>query len=346
LNYRPWLRGLGRFSGDEEIEVCAATASDEEEIRALAARALWTGRFHADPMVGPEIGNRRYVQWATSAFRHPGQQVLKCLVRDRIAAFMVVERPSDSSRFWSLVGVAPEVTGKGVGRRICGSVLATDHHEGVQEVKTSISSHNAIVHNLYVSLRFRFPLPDITRSQFLRGQVDKYTWMDVGSSYAPSDMLAAYLLGQLENMERITRRRRAIYERYAAAPAPLADNHIGVPFAPQHCATNHHMFYILTADLEERTALIAHLREAGILAVFHYVPLHSSPSARSIGIPQARLPVTFRVSSRLIRLPMYYDLADHGSIKSHIASRHSTLACEWASNRPAGERSLAGPGRE
>ena len=150
------------------------------------------------------------------------------------------------------------------------------------------------------------------RSQFLRGHVDKYTWVDVGSSFAPSDMLAAFLLGQLENMEPITSRRRAIYERYAAALAPLAADHrIGVPFAPQHCATNHHMFYVLTADLEERTALIAHLREAGILAVFHYVPLHSSPFARSIGLPQAVLPVTDEISSCLVRLPMYYDLSDH-----------------------------------
>ena len=150
------------------------------------------------------------------------------------------------------------------------------------------------------------------RSQFLRGQVDKYTWVDVGSSYAPSDMLAAFLLGQLENMELITSRRRAIYERYAAALVPLAAaRRIGVPFAPPHCATNHHMFYVLTANLEERTALIAHLREAGILAVFHYVPLHSSPFAGSTGLPQAELPVTDRVSSCLVRLPMYYDLADH-----------------------------------
>ena len=150
------------------------------------------------------------------------------------------------------------------------------------------------------------------RSQFLRGQVDKYTWVDVGSSYVLSDMLAAFLLGQLENMERITSRRRAIYERYAAALAALAvDNRIGIPFVPSHCTTNHHMFYILAADLEERTALIAHLRDAGILAVFHYVPLHSAPFARSIGVPPVDLPVTDKVSSSLVRLPMYYDLSDH-----------------------------------
>jgi dTDP-4-amino-4,6-dideoxygalactose transaminase len=149
------------------------------------------------------------------------------------------------------------------------------------------------------------------RSQFLRGQVDKYTWVDIGSSYVLSDLLAAHLLGQLENMELITSRRRAIYERYAAALAPLAaDKRIGVPYVPPHCTTNHHMFYIVAADLEERTALIAHLREAGILAVFHYVPLHSSPFAQSMGVPQDDLPVTDRAGSCLVRLPMYYDLSD------------------------------------
>jgi dTDP-4-amino-4,6-dideoxygalactose transaminase len=154
------------------------------------------------------------------------------------------------------------------------------------------------------------------RSQFLRGVADKYTWMDVGSSYALSDMLAAFLLGQLENMEKITARRSAIYNRYADMLAPLAERGlIRIPRVPQHCATNHHMFYLLTADLDERTALIAHLREAGILAVFHYVPLHSSPFACSRGLPQSSLPMTDSVSARLLRLPMYYDLSEHEADK-------------------------------
>jgi dTDP-4-amino-4,6-dideoxygalactose transaminase len=150
------------------------------------------------------------------------------------------------------------------------------------------------------------------RSQYLRGQVDKYTWVDVGSSYVPSDMLAAFLTGQLENMERITARRGEIFHRYADMLAPLAERGlIRLPVVPQHCTTNYHMFYLLTADIEERTALIAHLGAAGILAVFHYVPLHTSPFARSLEVPQTSLPVTESSSPRLLRLPMYYDLADH-----------------------------------
>jgi len=149
------------------------------------------------------------------------------------------------------------------------------------------------------------------RSQFMRGQVDKYTWMDVGSSYGPSDMLAAFLVGQIENGEKITRRRGEIFDRYATLLAPLVERGlIRIPVVPPHCSTNYHMFYILTADIEERTALIAHLGAAGILAVFHYVPLHSSPFAQSLGVPPTHLPTTEELSARLLRLPMYYDLTD------------------------------------
>ena len=149
------------------------------------------------------------------------------------------------------------------------------------------------------------------RSQFLRGQVDKYTWVDIGSSYILSDMLAAFLHGQLENMEKITARRSEIFNLYASLLAPLVESgRIRTPFIPEHCTTNYHMFYLLAANQDERTALIAHLRNAGILAVFHYVPLHSSPFAKSLGLSQPNLPITDDTSSRLLRLPMYYDLND------------------------------------
>lgn len=149
------------------------------------------------------------------------------------------------------------------------------------------------------------------RSKFLRGQVDKYTWVDVGSSYGPSDLLAAFLVGQLEHMEKITKRRGEIFERYVAILAPLVHRGlIRIPVTPQHCTTNYHMFYVLTADIEERTALIEYLDAAGVLAVFHYVPLHSSPFAQSLGLPRTHLPWTDELSARLLRLPMYFDLTD------------------------------------
>ena len=171
------------------------------------------------------------------------------------------------------------------------------------------------------------------RSQFLRGQVDKYTWVDVGSSYVPSDMLAAFLVGQLENMDKITARRGAIFHRYAAMLAPLVESGlIRIPVVPQHCTPNYHLFYVLAANIEERTALIEHLRAAGILAVFHYVPLHSSPFAQSLDIPRTRLPVTEELSARLLRLPMYFDLTDNdveevaNSVLEFYRARHALFA--------------------
>lgn len=149
------------------------------------------------------------------------------------------------------------------------------------------------------------------RNQFIRGQTDKYTWVDVGSSFVPSDMLAAFLVGQIENMEKITSRRGEIFDRYTTLLTPLAESGlIRLPVVPSHCSPNYHMFYVLAADIEERTELIAHLDSAGILAVFHYVPLHTSPFARSLGVPQQSLPRTEELSTRLLRLPMYFDLTD------------------------------------
>lgn len=149
------------------------------------------------------------------------------------------------------------------------------------------------------------------RSQFRRGQVDKYTWNDIGSSYVPSDILAALLVAQLEHIENITTRRRTICDRYDALLAPLvARGWIQRPVVPDHCTSNHHMFCILAADLRERTALLDHMHKAGILAIFHYVPLHSSPFAQSRGLTQRALPVTDDVSDRVVRLPLYYDLSD------------------------------------
>jgi hypothetical protein len=162
LNYRPSLTGLGGFPRDADIAVCPALRSDENEICDFAGRIFQTGRLHADPFVGPEIGSRRYALWAANAFRHPGQQLLKCQMDNRTIAFVVVERRTVTSCFWSLVGLAPGLIGKGLGRRVWMAMLAFHHSEGVEEVTTSISSHNVAIHNLYAALGFRFPAPDIT----------------------------------------------------------------------------------------------------------------------------------------------------------------------------------------
>lgn len=149
------------------------------------------------------------------------------------------------------------------------------------------------------------------RSRFFRGQVDKYTWVDLGSSFLPSDLLAAHLLAQLEEREAIQSRRRAIWERYSGELSGWAEeNSVRLPAVPAHCEQSWHMFYLLLPSLESRQELIAHLRQRRILAVFHYLPLHLSDMGRRFGGRPGDCPVTEEVSDRLLRLPFYYNLSD------------------------------------
>ena len=149
------------------------------------------------------------------------------------------------------------------------------------------------------------------RSKFNRGQIDKYTWRNYGSSYLPSDMNAAYLWAQLEMAEEINDARLAIWEQYKKELTPLAEaGKIELPTVPEHCVHNAHMFYIKTKDLEERTRLIDYLKENGILSVFHYIPLHSAPAGIKFGRFHGEDEYTTKESERLLRLPLYYGLKE------------------------------------
>lgn len=147
------------------------------------------------------------------------------------------------------------------------------------------------------------------RSKFFRGQIDKYTWVNFGSSYLPSDMNAAYLYAQLELADEIFEDRMNSWEHYKRALTPLAEKgKIELPVIPEGCTHNAHMFYIKAKDLEERTALLSFLKEKGILAVFHYIPLHSAPAGLKFGRFSGEDVYTTKESERLARLPMYYKL--------------------------------------
>jgi len=149
------------------------------------------------------------------------------------------------------------------------------------------------------------------RSRFFRGQVDKYTWVDLGSSYLPSDILAAILYAQLEYRERIQAQRRRVWEYYDAHLRSWIKEHgVRLPVVPSCCEQSYHMYYLLLPSLEERQALIGHLRDRSILSVFHYVPLHLSDMGRRFGGKPGDCPVTEDVSARLLRLPFYNDLAE------------------------------------
>ncbi|WP_017429110.1 dTDP-4-amino-4,6-dideoxygalactose transaminase [Vreelandella jeotgali] len=149
------------------------------------------------------------------------------------------------------------------------------------------------------------------RSQFFRGQVDKYTWVDTGSSYLPGELQAAYLWGQLEKADEINQQRLGAWSCYWEKLQPLAEKHaFSLPMIPADCRHNGHMFYLKVANLEERQRLIGYLKDCGVMAVFHYVPLHSSPAGRKAGRFAGADRHTTRESERLLRLPLWYGIGE------------------------------------
>jgi dTDP-4-amino-4,6-dideoxygalactose transaminase len=168
------------------------------------------------------------------------------------------------------------------------------------------------------------------RSKFLRGEVDKYTWVDVGSSYVPSEITAAFLYAQLEMLDEIKERRRAVYEFYLSHLRELEGRgSLRLPIIPEGCDTNYHMFHVLLRDQATRDRLMSHLRQHNIQAVSHYVPLHTSPMGLRLGYAEGGLPVTEDASARLLRLPFYIQLTEEEqlmvvhALESFFAGRRS-----------------------
>lgn len=149
------------------------------------------------------------------------------------------------------------------------------------------------------------------RSKFFRGQIDKYTWVDIGSSFLPSELVGAFLYAQLEQADSIVEVRQRVFGKYLELLQPLQrEGLIRLPPVDANCGANAHIFYIITRSLNERERLINHLKERGVLAIFHYVPLHSSPAGIKYGRANEELKVTDDISERLLRLPLYYDITD------------------------------------
>ncbi len=149
------------------------------------------------------------------------------------------------------------------------------------------------------------------RKKFFRGEVDKYTWIDVGSSFLPSEMIAAFLAAQLEHADTIIEKRRRIFSLYFSLLQPLADKgQIRLPYIDENDTANGHLFYIITGSSQERNQLIAHLRRQEIASVFHYIPLHTSPAGRRFGRTSGLLTNTEEISGRLLRLPLFYEMTD------------------------------------
>ncbi|MFP4042321.1 MAG: dTDP-4-amino-4,6-dideoxygalactose transaminase [Bacteroidales bacterium] len=147
------------------------------------------------------------------------------------------------------------------------------------------------------------------RKQFFRGEVDKYTWVDLGSSFLMSDLLAAFLYAQLQKLEEINQKRKQVFEYYSENLEDLEEEgKLRLPIVPDDCAINYHMFFILLPSEEKRNSLMDNLKEEGIQAVFHYIPLHSSSMGKKFGYQEGDLPITESISKRLLRLPFYYNL--------------------------------------
>ena len=164
------------------------------------------------------------------------------------------------------------------------------------------------------------------RSKFFRGQIDKYTWVDAGSSYLPSDLNAAYLWAQLEQADKIFDNRMKTWNLYYELLTDLQKQGvISLPVVPENCAHNAHMFYIKAKDLDERTHLIDFLKEQGILAVFHYIPLHTAPAGKKFGVFCGEDRYTTKESERLVRLPMYYGLEEEKVV--YIANKIKDFYC-------------------
>lgn len=172
------------------------------------------------------------------------------------------------------------------------------------------------------------------RSRFFRGEVDKYGWVDLGSSYLPSDLLAAFLLAQLEEREKVQAARRRVWERYADGLREWAAEHeVRLPVVPPNREQSYHMFYLLLPTLEDRQALIGHLKARGILSAFHYLPLHLSKMGRQFGGREGDCPTTEEMSGRLLRLPFYNDLseADQASVIDGVRGFNG-----WSTGSPSG----------
>jgi dTDP-4-amino-4,6-dideoxygalactose transaminase len=164
------------------------------------------------------------------------------------------------------------------------------------------------------------------RSRFFRGQVDKYTWVDVGSSYLPADILAAFLYAQLSSRDKIQAKRRRVWEYYDACLGEWAAARcVQVPFVPAHCEQPYHMYFLILPSLEVRGALIAHLKARGIYSVFHYLPLHLSVMGRRFGGKEGDCPVAESVSDRLLRLPFFNDLTEED--QAEVIATVSAFRC-------------------
>jgi len=255
--------------------------------------------------------------------------LIEAAITDKTKAIVPVHYAGISCEMDSIMAIAEkhgliviEDAAQGVNASYKGQYLGTIGHLGCysfHETKNYISGEGGalVINDERFAERAEIIREKGTnRSKFLRGEVDKYTWVDIGSSYLPSEMIAAFLYAQLEEAEKINKKRRYIWRTYCDALESLQDRgFLRLPFVPNACNHNAHMFYVILPNEELRDKLITYLKDRGISSVFHYMPLHTSPMGMRFGAHKTKLSVTERLAPRLLRLPCYYELTGDDQVR-------------------------------
>lgn len=300
------------------LEMCALLADIQPDDEVIMPSFTFVSTANAFALRGARI---RFVEIRLDNLNMDETKVEEAIT-ERTKAIVPVHYAGVACEMDTILGIAKrhnllviEDAAQGVNATYKGRFLGTIGHLGAysfHETKNFISGEGgALVINddRFIERAEIIREKGTNRSRFFRGEVDKYTWVDIGSSYLPSEIVAAFLYAQLEEAETITSRRQAIYSRYLEAFTPLAEaGLVQIPSWPPECQHNAHLFYLILPSEAARDQLIHNLRQQGIHTVFHYVPLHTSPMGGSMGYKPGDLPITEDLAARLVRLPCFFEL--------------------------------------
>ena len=302
------------------IEICALLCDLEPGDEVIMPSFTFVSTANAFALRGARI---RFVDIRPDTL-NLDERLIEAAITGRTRAIVVVHYAGVACEMDAIMEIAArhsllviEDAAQGVNATYKGRYLGTIGHLGAysfHETKNFISGEGgalAVNDPRFIERAEIIREKGTDRARFFRGEVDKYTWVDLGSSYLPSEIIAAFLYAQLEEADLITRKRRAIFDRYHQAFAPLRERRaVQTLFCPDHCHHNSHMFYLILPSQAIRDGLIQHLKSKNIHSVFHYIPLHTSPMGRRMGYSEGDLPLTEDLSPRLLRLPCYFDLTE------------------------------------
>jgi len=306
-------------SGTAALDMCAILCDIEPGDEVIMPSFTFVSTANAFALRGARI---RFIDIRPDTL-NMDETLIEAAVNEKTKGIVPVHYAGVSCEMDTIMGIARqrnllviEDAAQGVNATYKGRYLGTIGHLGAysfHETKNFISGEGgALVINddQFIERAEIIREKGTNRSKFFRGEVDKYTWVDIGSSFLPSEIVSAFLYAQLEEADTITRKRNEIFRYYSERLEPLCRRGLcHMPACPEECRHNAHLFYLLVETApDDRDRLIAHLKKKDIHAVFHYVPLHTSPMGKKMGYNEGELPVTEDMSRRLVRLPCYYEL--------------------------------------